>query len=446
MSNRRIVSVAAVATSATAYTGRADGLFSTNDQAKLKQAGNWPTAIKAPSSPTITSGTAGDSSATILFTPPSQLNGETIIGYRATTDPGNITADSTSSPLTITGLTNNVTYSITLATNSNSGLGPQSTSISLMPVPPPPGAPTMRGWAEMAPGYVFGAIRVYFKPPVVDSNYPITSYNLYRSTDGSSYGLIRSLSVSDITNSVKDSYGNSFTTDPSLSGSTTYYYKVSAVNSVGEGPLSSSASQTTGAAFPAVGQAYAGGYYAGTSYDAAWNQVAVVIKPNNGSNPSYALLPSGDQLQWSGLANTDDYYNGAINTNAFYNTGKSPAANYVKGLTTNGYTDWYIPSYTELYAFKYLVYQNSPWFNGVEAFRSDNYPILGSTIFYRTNNTMYSPHCWIFNYPSAYNYGWISNWNYTNDEASHFVAANQYMRSDTAAEIRAVRRSTYYYQ
>jgi len=130
MSNRRIVSVAAVATSGTAYTGRANGIFSTNDQAKLKQAGVWPTAIAAPSAPTAASATAGNLQATVAFTTPSSLNGETITSYTVTSSPGGVTATGASSPITVSGLTGGTSYTFTVVANTASGASLSSSSSS----------------------------------------------------------------------------------------------------------------------------------------------------------------------------------------------------------------------------------------------------------------------------------------------------------------------------
>ena len=135
MPNRRLVSVAAVSTSATAYTGRADGLFSTNEQAKLKQAGNWPIAIASPSAPTIGTATAGNTQISVAFTAPSSLNGSTITGYTVTSSGGQ-TASGSSSPIIVTGLTNGTTYTFTVVANSASGSSIASSNVSLSPVAP----------------------------------------------------------------------------------------------------------------------------------------------------------------------------------------------------------------------------------------------------------------------------------------------------------------------
>jgi hypothetical protein len=125
-----MISVAAVSTSSTAYTGRADGLFSTNDQAKLKQAGAWPTAIAAPNAPTIGTATGGNAQATVAFTTPSSLNGETITSYTVTGLPGGVTATGASSPITVSGLTDGTSYTFTVVANTASGASLSSSSSS----------------------------------------------------------------------------------------------------------------------------------------------------------------------------------------------------------------------------------------------------------------------------------------------------------------------------
>jgi hypothetical protein len=122
-------SIKAASPSGTAYTGRADGLFSLNEQVRFKSSGLWATAIAAPSAPTITAVTGGDSQATIAFTAPSALNGSTITGYTVTSSGGQ-TASSASSPITITGLTNGTSYTYTVSATSNSGIVTSNASAS----------------------------------------------------------------------------------------------------------------------------------------------------------------------------------------------------------------------------------------------------------------------------------------------------------------------------
>lgn len=93
----------------------------------------WP---RNPGAPTSISATDGDGNSVVSFTAPDDTGFPAgITGYRVTATPGNITASGSSSPITITGLTNNVTYSITVAATNVSGYGAESSAVSVTPTP-----------------------------------------------------------------------------------------------------------------------------------------------------------------------------------------------------------------------------------------------------------------------------------------------------------------------
>ena len=66
--------------------------------------------LKNPNAPTIGTASAGDSSADVAFTAPSNVGGSAITGYGAISSPGNFTGTSASSPVTVSGLTNGESY------------------------------------------------------------------------------------------------------------------------------------------------------------------------------------------------------------------------------------------------------------------------------------------------------------------------------------------------
>lgn len=73
----------------------------------------------APSAPTIGTATAGDQQATVTFTASASSGGASITGYTVTANPGGATGTGAGSPITVTGLTNGVSYTFTVtATNS----------------------------------------------------------------------------------------------------------------------------------------------------------------------------------------------------------------------------------------------------------------------------------------------------------------------------------------
>jgi hypothetical protein len=66
--------------------------------------------LRNPNAPTIGTATGGDASASVAFTPPSDVGGSAITGYGAISTPGNVTATAASSPISVTGLTNGTAY------------------------------------------------------------------------------------------------------------------------------------------------------------------------------------------------------------------------------------------------------------------------------------------------------------------------------------------------
>ena len=93
---------------------------------------------KVPGAPTGVSATAGDQQATVSFTAPSDLGvPASITGYRVTSSPGGFTATGASSPITVTGLTNNTAYTFTVEAQNAAGYGPASSaSNSVTPTTP----------------------------------------------------------------------------------------------------------------------------------------------------------------------------------------------------------------------------------------------------------------------------------------------------------------------
>lgn len=74
--------------------------------------------LKVPDAPTIGTATAGNLSASVTFTAPSNVGGGAITGYTVISSPGGITGTGSSSPITVSGLTNGTAYTFTVvATN-----------------------------------------------------------------------------------------------------------------------------------------------------------------------------------------------------------------------------------------------------------------------------------------------------------------------------------------
>lgn len=102
------------------------GIWSTAQQFQARGQNIWP---KPPCAPTGVTGTAGNAQVSVAFTAPS-CTGKYPAGvatYTATSTPGCFTASGASSPLVVTGLTNNTAYTFKVkATGSNGLTGPCS--------------------------------------------------------------------------------------------------------------------------------------------------------------------------------------------------------------------------------------------------------------------------------------------------------------------------------
>ena len=81
-----------------------------------------------PSAPTaaVAVAVAGNTSAQVSFTAPASNGGAAITGYTVTSNPGGISAAGASSPITVTGLTQGVSYSFTVTATNSAGTGPAS--------------------------------------------------------------------------------------------------------------------------------------------------------------------------------------------------------------------------------------------------------------------------------------------------------------------------------
>jgi hypothetical protein len=92
------------------------------------------TSSTALSPPLFPQASAGNQRATVSFAPPLDNGGSPVLSYTVTSSPGGISATGPASPITMTGLTNGVSYTFTvIATNANGNSQPSTPSNAVTP-------------------------------------------------------------------------------------------------------------------------------------------------------------------------------------------------------------------------------------------------------------------------------------------------------------------------
>ncbi len=189
-----------------------------------------------PTAPLSFTVQAGSASVTVKWAAPQYNGGVTLSGYKVydgtTSSPTTLVATltNTATSYTVTGLTNGKTYYFKVTAYNSVGEGPATAILSAVPsTPAPPGQPT--GLAA-TPGS--NQVSLTWTAPTSQGTSPITNYKVYRGTSSTA-----------VTTLIAQPATTNFT-DTGATNGTTFYYKVSAVNSVGEGTASTVVSATPG--------------------------------------------------------------------------------------------------------------------------------------------------------------------------------------------------------
>ena len=124
-----------------------------------------------PRAPTDVVASAGDTSATVSFAPPTSDGGSPVTGYTVTTVPGDVRTDCSASPCLIKGLANGTAYRF--AVSATNALGTGEPSAATDPVTPStlPGAPR-----DVQVVATDSSAKVFFTAPADDGGAPVTDY------------------------------------------------------------------------------------------------------------------------------------------------------------------------------------------------------------------------------------------------------------------------------
>ncbi len=179
------------------------------------------TPRSAPSAPTITGITSGSRFLTVAFTAPVDNGGAAVTGYQYQLDGGTwTTAAATSSPLTITGLTNGVTYGVQIRAVNAVGGGTASNIVNAKPF----GVPAAVVGFRATPS---GNTVSLAWDAVNDNGSPVTAYNIIRWSAATEGAIAASFTTTDTSIDVTG-----------LSNGT-YFFTVEATNAAGTGPRTS---------------------------------------------------------------------------------------------------------------------------------------------------------------------------------------------------------------
>lgn len=191
--------------------------------------------LSPPGAPQNLAATGGSGQIALGWSPPATGGAPTSYKvYRGTTSGsiteliGTVPASQTS--FTDTGLAGGVTRYYQVSAANAAGEGPRSSQASATTSAVVPGPPFLS--ASQGPGR--GEITLTWSPPASNGGATITGYQIYRGTTPGGETFLTSVSGGAL------SYA-----DSGLPDHATRYYKVSAVNSVGEGPPSNEVARTT---------------------------------------------------------------------------------------------------------------------------------------------------------------------------------------------------------
>lgn len=187
---------------------------------------NVDSVVTVPDPPTDIAVTAGNSCVSVRFIPPVNNGGASITDFTVTASPGGATTNGTASPLTVTGLSNGISYTFTVtATNSIGAGAPSSSSPEIIPA-------TIPTVSMPFPSNITGTTAALGNGIADDGGSPITERGIvYSETSTNGNPQLGGAGVSRSTASA--SIGSFSMNLSDLAPGVTYSFAAYAVNSMG---------------------------------------------------------------------------------------------------------------------------------------------------------------------------------------------------------------------
>lgn len=282
------------------------------------------TPASTPGAPTIGTATAGDGQASIAFTAPSSDGGSPIITYAAVCTASNQTtadANGSSSPITVTGMTNGIKYACNVRAANEIGAGPASGNVNVTPLGPP-GAPTS---VTATPGDASAS--VIFAPPASNGGSAIIDYT--------------ALCVVVTVGGYPGQTGTNNTSPISVTGlvnGVQWSCTVKARNEIGDGSYSTAATVTprTVPGAPTIGVATPGNASISLTFTAPASNGGAAITSYTASctTPTGTISTKtglGSPIAFSGLTNDVQY---ACAVSAINEAGQGPSSDSARATPT----------------------------------------------------------------------------------------------------------------
>jgi fibronectin type 3 domain-containing protein len=190
------------------------------------------TPATVPTAPQNLTATAGNASVALSWSAPASNGGAAVSSYnvlRATTSGAETTLSTgvSGTSFTDTTVSNGTTYCYEVRAVNSAGQGAVSNEASATPAPTAPSAPQ-----NLTAGAGNASVALSWTAPASNGGAAVSSYNVLRST------------ISGAETTLTTGVSGTGYTDITVSNGSTYYYKVTAVNSAGPGAASNEASAT----------------------------------------------------------------------------------------------------------------------------------------------------------------------------------------------------------